>query len=116
MNDVMRSTSDLRLAVIGLGYVGLPLAVEFAKARPVFGFDINERRIAELRAGVDVTRELSKEELAEGKHLQFTTRPADIAEILVGGAGRADAKGASQQQAGQKGVEERFGFHCACLV
>jgi UDP-N-acetyl-D-galactosamine dehydrogenase len=76
----MRSTSDLRLAVIGLGYVGLPLAVEFAKTRPVMGFDINERRIGELREGHDVTRELSAEELAEGKMLRFSTRPTDIAD------------------------------------
>jgi UDP-N-acetyl-D-galactosamine dehydrogenase len=75
----MRSTSELRLAVIGLGYVGLPLAVEFAKTRPVVGFDINEHRIAALRDGVDVTRELSREELAEGKFLQVTTKSADIA-------------------------------------
>ena len=75
----MRSTSDFRLAVIGLGYVGLPLAVEFAKRRPVVGFDINERRIAELRSGYDVTRELSREELAEGAKLTFTTKAADIA-------------------------------------
>ena len=76
----MRSTSELRLAVIGLGYVGLPLAVEFAKTRPVVGFDINEHRIAALRAGRDITRELSAQELAEGKHLRFSTHPADIAE------------------------------------
>ena len=75
----MRSTSEFRLAVIGLGYVGLPLAVEFAKKRPVVGFDINERRIAELRSGYDVTRELSREELAEGAMLTFTTKSADIA-------------------------------------
>jgi UDP-N-acetyl-D-galactosamine dehydrogenase len=79
----MRSTSDLRLAVVGLGYVGLPLAVEFAKTRPVVGFDINERRIAELRAGNDVTRELSPQELAEGKLLSFTTKPAEIANCNV---------------------------------
>ena len=79
----MRATSDLRLAVIGLGYVGLPLAVEFAKTRPVVGFDINERRIADLRAGFDVTRELSRDELALGQHLQFTTRASDIAECNV---------------------------------
>ncbi len=76
----MRSTSELRLAVIGLGYVGLPLAVEFAKTRSVVGFDINEHRIAALRNGEDVTRELSREELAEGKLLQVTTKPADIAD------------------------------------
>ena len=76
----MRSTSDLRLAVIGLGYVGLPLAVEFAKTRPVVGFDINEHRIAALARRRDVTRELSPEELAQGKMLQFSTKPADIAD------------------------------------
>jgi UDP-N-acetyl-D-galactosamine dehydrogenase len=75
----MHSTSDLRLAVVGLGYVGLPLAVEFAKTRPVVGFDINERRISDLRGGHDVTRELSRQELAEGHLLSFTTKPADIA-------------------------------------
>ena len=75
----MRSTSDLRLAVIGLGYVGLPLAVEFAKTRPVMGFDISERRIGELRAGHDVTRELSASELTDGKNLSFSTKPTDIA-------------------------------------
>ena len=74
----MRSTSDFRLAIIGLGYVGLPLAVEFAKQRPVVGFDISERRIAELRDGHDVTRELSPEELAEGKGLRFSTKTSDI--------------------------------------
>src|SRR5436305_1081979 len=76
----MLSTSELRLAVIGLGYVGLPLAVEFAKTRAVVGFDINEHRIAELRAGRDITRELSADELAQGKLLRYSTRPGDIAE------------------------------------
>ncbi len=76
----MRSTSEFRLAVIGLGYVGLPLAVEFAKSRPVLGFDINEQRIAALRGGRDVTRELSSDELAEAKFLQFSTKPGDLAD------------------------------------
>jgi UDP-N-acetyl-D-glucosamine/UDP-N-acetyl-D-galactosamine dehydrogenase len=76
----MRSTSEFRLAVIGLGYVGLPLAAEFAKTRPVLGFDINEQRIAALRTGHDVTRELSSEELAQAKFLQFSTKPGDLAE------------------------------------
>jgi UDP-N-acetyl-D-galactosamine dehydrogenase len=76
----MGSTSDFRLAIVGLGYVGLPLAVEFAKQRSVVGFDISERRIAELRNGHDVTRELSPEELAEGQHLRFSTKAADIAD------------------------------------
>lgn len=60
------------LAVIGLGYVGLPLAVEFGKKRPVIGFDINERRINELVQGVDATLEVESDELAAAKHLTFT--------------------------------------------
>jgi UDP-N-acetyl-D-glucosamine/UDP-N-acetyl-D-galactosamine dehydrogenase len=79
----MRSPSELSVAVVGLGYVGLPLAVEFAKFRPVVGFDINENRIAALRAGHDVTRELSAEELAQGKLLTYSTKAADIAACNV---------------------------------
>jgi UDP-N-acetyl-D-galactosamine dehydrogenase len=52
-----------RIAVIGLGYVGLPLAVEFAKKYPVTGFDINEKRICELKSGVDITLEINETEL-----------------------------------------------------
>ena len=63
---------DIRIAVIGLGYVGLPLAVEFAKNRSVIGFDINEKRIEELKAGHDGTREVSSAELAEAAHLDLT--------------------------------------------
>ena len=51
------------LAIIGLGYVGLPLAAEFGKHRPVLGFDINAARVAELQAGQDHTLEVSPEEL-----------------------------------------------------
>ncbi len=66
------------IGIIGLGYVGLPLAAEFAKKFPVIGFDINEKRINELRAGEDKTLEVTKEELAEAKHLSFTTDPAEL--------------------------------------
>jgi len=61
------------IAVIGLGYVGLPLAVEFGKARPVIGFDINTTRIDELQSGSDSTLEVDTEELAEASYLNFTT-------------------------------------------
>ena len=71
------------IAVIGLGYVGLPLAVEFGKSRPVIGFDIDEGRIAALRAGRDTTQEVSSEELAAADHLTFTTDPADLAAATV---------------------------------
>jgi UDP-N-acetyl-D-glucosamine/UDP-N-acetyl-D-galactosamine dehydrogenase len=63
---------NVKLAVIGLGYVGLPLAAEFGKFRPVVGFDINVERIAALQSGQDSTLELSAEELAAAQHLSFT--------------------------------------------
>ena len=63
---------DVKLAVVGLGYVGLPLAVEFGKKRSVLGFDINAQRIAELKEGRDHTLEVEPEELARAKQLEFT--------------------------------------------
>jgi len=66
------------LAVIGLGYVGLPLAVEFGKTRPVIGFDVKPARIAELRAGRDHTREVAPDDLAAAHHLQLTTEVDDL--------------------------------------
>ncbi|MFC3637679.1 Vi polysaccharide biosynthesis UDP-N-acetylglucosamine C-6 dehydrogenase TviB [Camelimonas fluminis] len=66
------------LAVIGLGYVGLPLAVAFGKHRPVIGFDIDHGRIAELKTGRDHTLEVSPDELAEAVYLKFTSDLADI--------------------------------------
>ncbi len=60
-------------AIIGLGYVGLPLAIEFGKHRPTIGFDINAERIAELQAGQDRTREVEPAELAEATQLTYTT-------------------------------------------
>lgn len=62
---------DAKIAVIGLGYVGLPLAVEFGRKTPVVGFDIDASRIAELRAGKDRTLETTAEELAAAQHLDF---------------------------------------------
>ncbi|MBV0913482.1 nucleotide sugar dehydrogenase [Rhodobacteraceae bacterium ASV31] len=73
------------LAVIGLGYVGLPLAAEFAKSRAVIGFDVNPARIAELRDGHDSTREVDPGELAAAHHLVLTSDEADLvaADILI---------------------------------
>lgn len=71
------------IAVIGLGYVGLPLAVEFGKTRPVVGFDINERRIAALQSGKDSTLELSEDDLRLAQHLSFTTNVADLAAATI---------------------------------
>lgn len=74
---------DVKLAVVGLGYVGLPLAVEFGKKRPVLGFDINLRRVAELKEGRDHTLEVEPEELAQAKHLEFTHEAEHLARANV---------------------------------
>ncbi len=73
------------LAVIGLGYVGLPLAVEFGKKRKVIGFEINQARVEELEGGHDSTLETSDEDLAAAKHLTFTTNIDDLrhAQIFI---------------------------------
>jgi UDP-N-acetyl-D-glucosamine/UDP-N-acetyl-D-galactosamine dehydrogenase len=65
-------TKDAKIAVIGLGYVGLPLAVEFGKSRPTIGYDINNTRITQLQAGHDDTLETTADELKDATHLQFT--------------------------------------------
>ncbi|WP_278444593.1 Vi polysaccharide biosynthesis UDP-N-acetylglucosamine C-6 dehydrogenase TviB [Stutzerimonas kunmingensis] len=69
---------QLNLAIIGLGYVGLPLAVEFGKKRPVVGFDINRHRIAELQSGHDLTLEVSEEELQQASQLSYTASLDDL--------------------------------------
>ena len=70
--------NNLTLAIIGLGYVGLPLAVEFGKKRNVIGFDINQRRINELQAGHDATLEVEDELLAQALGLSFTSNADDL--------------------------------------
>ena len=72
-SEAMSSASPI--AVIGLGYVGLPLAVEFGKKRPVIGFDIDAARIAALEGGIDNTLEVEAEELVSARHLSFTADP-----------------------------------------
>ncbi|HEY6611731.1 MAG TPA: nucleotide sugar dehydrogenase, partial [Pseudomonas sp.] len=75
----MHTPDDIKLAIIGLGYVGLPLAVEFSKHRPVVGFDISQSRIDSLKAGHDSTLEVSNEELKEARLLSYSADPADLA-------------------------------------
>ena len=70
--------NNLRIGVVGLGYVGLPLAVEFGKQYPTVGFDIKAERIAGLDSGVDSTLECSKDELAEAEQLAFTSDAAEL--------------------------------------
>ena len=71
----LKNLSDLKLAIIGLGYVGLPLAVEFGKRRAVVGFDINQQRIDQLKTGYDATLETEPEELITAKQLSFSNNP-----------------------------------------
>lgn len=70
--------SNATIAIIGLGYVGLPLAVEFGKHRPVLGFDINPARVAELQAGRDHTLECGIEELQAARHLRYSHQAEDL--------------------------------------
>lgn len=72
-----------QVAVIGLGYVGLPLAVEFGKKYPTLGFDINPARIRELRESKDSTLEVSKEELSASAKLRFTVSPDELCSCNV---------------------------------
>jgi len=75
----MLTLNEIKLAIIGLGYVGLPLAVEFGKYRSVIGFDINKGRIDALKAGHDVTLEVSDDELREASQLSYSADKADLA-------------------------------------
>ncbi|HLF12698.1 MAG TPA: Vi polysaccharide biosynthesis UDP-N-acetylglucosamine C-6 dehydrogenase TviB [Gammaproteobacteria bacterium] len=76
----MKSLENTRIGVIGLGYVGLPLAAEFGKRYPTVGFDIKADRVAELMAGRDSTLETTSEELAHATKLTFTTDKKKLAE------------------------------------
>lgn len=76
----MLQLPKLKIAIIGLGYVGLPLAVEFGKKVPVTGFDIHQRRIDELKAGQDHTLEVSAEELKQATRLTYTAQLEDLKE------------------------------------
>ena len=74
----MLQLADLKIAIIGLGYVGLPLAVEFGKKVPVVGFDIHQGRINELVSGKDHTLEVSPDELAQANQLTYSANLADL--------------------------------------
>jgi len=72
-----------KIAIIGLGYVGLPLAVEFGKKTEVVGFDINKPRISELQSGKDSTLEVSEDELKEATKLSYTANPEDVRDCNI---------------------------------
>ena len=75
----MFNLNNTAIGIIGLGYVGLPLAVEFSKKYPVLGFDINSQRILQLKSAHDITLEVSNDELNQATQLQFTDKLADLA-------------------------------------
>ncbi len=79
----MNALEDVKLCIIGLGYVGLPLAVEFSKKYPTIGFDLNGGRVSELRSGVDSTFEVSSAELKDVQQLDFTTDAREISACNV---------------------------------
>jgi UDP-N-acetyl-D-glucosamine/UDP-N-acetyl-D-galactosamine dehydrogenase len=76
-------TNSPLIAIIGLGYVGLPLAIEFGKIRPVIGFDTNQQRISELQGGFDHTREVEPDEFAAAAHLNFTADEAALRDAHI---------------------------------
>lgn len=69
---------NIQIGIIGLGYVGLPLAVEFGKALPTFGFDINNKRLEELNSGIDRTLEVTSDELKSSSNLKFTNDSEEL--------------------------------------
>jgi len=80
LGDCKMELEKIKLAIVGLGYVGLPLAVEFGKICPVKGFDTNKTRIHKLKAGIDVTNELTGEDLNQASLLEFTDNISEISE------------------------------------
>jgi UDP-N-acetyl-D-galactosamine dehydrogenase len=83
MTKIMKSLIDTRIAIIGLGYVGLSLAVEFGKKYPTIGFDINQQRIQELQSGQDLTMEITHEELFSARQLRYSSATIDLIESNV---------------------------------
>ena len=75
--------NNKKIALIGLGYVGLPLAVEFAKKRQVIGFDINQSRINDLKNSIDSTLETTSQELQDATHLSYTTNLEDVKDCEI---------------------------------
>jgi UDP-N-acetyl-D-galactosamine dehydrogenase len=75
---MLNSLENVKLGIIGLGYVGLPLAVEFGKKYPTLGFDINTQRVGELKQGHDFTLELSSKELADSEFISYSTEVDDL--------------------------------------
>lgn len=82
-NETQVDANQKKIALIGLGYVGLPLAIEFGKVRPVLGFDINDVRIAELRSGKDSTLEVTSEDLTLANQLEYSNDRRELEECGI---------------------------------
>ena len=78
MSAALPARDDIRIAIVGLGYVGLPLAVAFGRRHPTLGFDIDRERIDGLRRGHDHTRELSEHDLRAAAHLRYSADADDL--------------------------------------
>ncbi len=78
---MINKIENLKIAIIGLGYVGLPLALEFSKKKNVIGFDINENRIGELKSGIDKNLEFNKQELQKAQQLKLTNSIDDLKSV-----------------------------------
>jgi len=76
------SLSKIKLAIIGLGYVGLPLAVEFGKKKKIVSYDHNRKRISELRAGIDKTLEIKNKNFLLSKNIFFTSNHINLARLI----------------------------------
>ncbi|MDB4824991.1 Vi polysaccharide biosynthesis UDP-N-acetylglucosamine C-6 dehydrogenase TviB, partial [Pseudomonadales bacterium] len=79
----MIKLEDAKIGIVGLGYVGLPLAVEFGKHYETVGFDINEQRVKALNTGVDETLEVSSQEMQVSQFLRYTNNSVDLLECDV---------------------------------
>lgn len=82
-NQLTSEISALQVAIIGIGYVGLPVAVEFGRKQPTIGFDTNPARVKDLTNGIDETLEVSSEELSSASHLKFSCDPESLRESDV---------------------------------
>ena len=80
---MIKYNTNINIGIIGLGYVGLPLAIEFGKICSTVGFDINESRIDELKKSIDSTLEIEKEEFDHADQLTFTTNKEELANIDI---------------------------------
>ncbi len=78
---MINSNKDIKLAIIGLGYVGLPLALEFGKKKSIIAFDINKKRVKELISGIDKNFEFSKSQLKSSKSIKFTNSIKDLKSV-----------------------------------